>query len=73
MAIAAPGLLGVILASAAGLLAAQGFVAIRGTELREVPTVAALVTVGILFTLAASAGGVMGIGRSREGEITLRE
>lgn len=73
MVIAAPGLLGVALATAAGLLAAQGFVAIRGTELREVPTVAALAAVGILFTLAASAGGVMGIGRPKEGEITLRE
>jgi hypothetical protein len=73
MVIAAPGLLGVALASAAGLLAAQGFVAIRGAELREVLTVATLAAVGILFTLAASAGGVMGIGRSKGSEITLRE
>lgn len=71
--IAAPGLLGVLLATAAGLLAAQGFVAIRGTELRDVPTVTALAAVGILFTMAASAGGLMGIGRSKGSEITLRE
>jgi hypothetical protein len=73
MVIAAPGLVGVAVASAAGLLAAQAFVAIRGTELRDMPTVAALAAVGILFTLAASAGGAIGIGRSKGSEITLRE
>lgn len=73
MVVAAPGLLGVALAGAAGLLAVQGFATIRGMELREVPTVAALVAVGILFTLAASAGGVVGVGRSKESQITLRE
>ena len=71
--IAAPGLLGVALASTVGLLAAQGFVAIRGTELREVPTAAVLAAVGILFTLAPSAGGMVGVGRSKEDGITLRE
>jgi hypothetical protein len=71
--VAAPGLLGVVLASSVGLLAAQGFVAIRGTELREVPTAAVLAAVGILFTMAPSAGGVVGVGRSKEDGITLRE
>ena len=71
--IAAPGLLGVVLAITMGLLAAQGFVAIRGTDLREVPTAAVLAAVGILFTLAPSAGGVVGVGRSKGEGITLRE
>ena len=63
--IGAPGVLGVILASTVGLLAAQGFASIRGTELREVPTAALLAAVGILFTLAPAAGGVVGVGRSK--------
>jgi hypothetical protein len=71
--IAAPGLLGVALAITVGLLAAQGFVAIRGTDLREVPAAAVLAAVGILFTLAPSAGGIVGVGRSRGDGITLRE
>jgi hypothetical protein len=70
---AAPGLIGVAVASTVGLLAAQGFVAIQRSGLHNLPTVVGLALVGILISLAVSIATVVGIDRPMRNEITLRE